>query len=116
MIKERIFKYILLYTTLIIGVWILLNVWTSLNYVISDNFEKLILNQLFFALALYMLYLTLKLYKGNVIVSGRKSVYSLYSPELATFEQDEIYDHADAKGFIKLFALPAKVWGKLHKK
>jgi argininosuccinate synthase len=49
---------------------------------------------------------TLKLYKGNVIVQGRTSPYSLYSEELVTFEDDEgAYDQSDAEGFIKLNAL-----------
>jgi len=48
----------------------------------------------------------LKLYKGNVIVMGRTSPYSLYSEELVTFEDDEgAYDQSDAEGFIKLNAL-----------
>lgn len=47
----------------------------------------------------------LKLYKGNVTVTGRKSDNSLYSQELATFEEDSIYDQSDATGFIKLNAL-----------
>ena len=48
----------------------------------------------------------LKLYKGNIIVTGRKSQNSLYSEELVTFEDSEIdYDQSDAKGFIKLNAL-----------
>ena len=51
----------------------------------------------------------LKLYKGNCIVTGRRSPYSLYSEDFATFEEDAVYDQADAKGFINLFALPLKV-------
>jgi argininosuccinate synthase len=51
----------------------------------------------------------LKLYKGNCIISGRRSPYSLYSEDFATFEQDEVYNQADAKGFINLFGLPLKV-------
>jgi argininosuccinate synthase len=47
----------------------------------------------------------LKLYKGNVIVVGRKSPNSLYSLEHVTFEDDEVYDQRDAAGFIKLQAL-----------
>jgi argininosuccinate synthase len=47
----------------------------------------------------------LKLYKGNVIVEGRKSPYSLYSMEHVTFEEDTVYDQRDAEGFIKLNAL-----------
>lgn len=47
----------------------------------------------------------LKLYKGGVYPLGRKSPYSLYNPELATFEKDEVYNQADAAGFIKLHGL-----------
>ncbi len=47
----------------------------------------------------------LKLYKGNVIVEGRKSADSLYSMEHVTFEEDSVYDQRDAEGFIKLHAL-----------
>jgi argininosuccinate synthase len=47
----------------------------------------------------------LKLYKGNVIVEGRKSPDSLYSMEHVTFEEDTVYDQRDAEGFIKLNAL-----------
>ena len=50
----------------------------------------------------------LKIYKGNVIVEGRKSNESLYSSEMATFEKDEVYDQSDAEGFIKLNALRLK--------
>ena len=47
----------------------------------------------------------LKLYKGNVVVAGRKSDSSLYDPNMATFEQDTVYQQADADGFIRLNAL-----------
>ena len=47
----------------------------------------------------------LKLYKGNCMVTGRKSPQSLYRPEYATFEQDTVYHQKDAEGFIKLNAL-----------
>ena len=56
----------------------------------------------------------LKLYKGNVIVAGRDSKYSLYDPELSTFEKGGDYDQKDAKGFIKLFGLPAEVYARKH--
>ncbi|HEY8483551.1 MAG TPA: argininosuccinate synthase [Longimicrobiales bacterium] len=49
----------------------------------------------------------LKLYKGNVIVAGRWSPYSLYDQALASFGESD-YDHADAEGFIRLFALPTR--------
>lgn len=56
----------------------------------------------------------LKLYKGNCMVVGRKSPNSLYLPDLATFERDEVYDPTDATGFIKLQALRLKMrhWAK----
>ena len=47
----------------------------------------------------------LKLYKGNVIITGRQSDKSLYNPDLATFESDNIYSQKDSEGFIKLNAL-----------
>ena len=51
----------------------------------------------------------LKLYKGNVTVTGRKSDASLYDPEVVTFEEDDVYDQADAGGFIKLNALRLRI-------
>lgn len=51
----------------------------------------------------------LKLYKGNVIVAGRRSPYSLYREDYATFEADAVYDQKDADGFIKLNALRLKL-------
>jgi len=51
----------------------------------------------------------LKLYKGNVIPIGRKSPFSLYREDFATFGQDDVYDQSDAKGFITVFGLPMKV-------
>jgi argininosuccinate synthase len=47
----------------------------------------------------------LKLYKGNVIITGRKSPNSLYDADVVTFEEDNVYDQRDAEGFIKLNAL-----------
>jgi argininosuccinate synthase len=47
----------------------------------------------------------LKLYKGNTMITGRESSMSLYNPNLATFESDNIYSQKDAEGFIKLNAL-----------
>ena len=55
----------------------------------------------------------LKLYKGNIILSSVTSPYSLYSEEIATFDEDEVYDQTDSKGFINLFGLPIKVRAKL---
>ncbi len=51
----------------------------------------------------------LKLYKGNIIIAGRKSPYSLYREDLATFAEDTIYNQREAEGFINLFGLPSKV-------
>ena len=51
----------------------------------------------------------MKLYKGNCGVVGRKSPYSLYREDLATFGKDDVYDQSDAEGFINLFGLPLKV-------
>ena len=58
----------------------------------------------------------LKLYKGNIIPAGTTSPYSLYSEELATFGEDEIYDQKDSAGFIHLFGLPITVQAKLKQK
>ncbi len=51
----------------------------------------------------------MKLYKGNCIVVGRKSPYSLYSEDFATFEKDQVYNHMDATGFIRLNALRLRI-------
>ena len=55
----------------------------------------------------------LKLYKGNMINAGVTSPYSLYSEEVATFDEDHVYNQADSAGFINLFGLPIKVRAKL---
>lgn len=55
----------------------------------------------------------LKLYKGNVILAGRMSPYSLYREDYVTFDQDDVYNQADADGFIRLFGLPMKVGAML---
>ena len=57
----------------------------------------------------------LKLYKGNCIVVGRKSPYSLYREDYATFSKDEVYNQADAQGFINLFGLPLKIRALVEK-
>jgi len=54
----------------------------------------------------------LKLYKGNVIVEGRKSPNSLYDQDTVTFEADTVYNQRDAEGFIKLNALRFRLAGK----
>ncbi len=51
----------------------------------------------------------LKLYKGNIITVGRKSPFSLYREDFATFGQEDVYDQSDAEGFIHLYGLPLKV-------
>jgi len=51
----------------------------------------------------------MKLYKGNVMVTGRKSPNSLYDADIVTFEEDTVYDQEDAKGFIKLNALRLRI-------
>jgi len=56
-----------------------------------------------------------KLYKGNCSIVGRKSPHSLYHPELATFEREDVYNQKDAEGFIKINALRLKL-SKLKKK
>jgi len=58
----------------------------------------------------------IKLYKGTCLVVGRKSPKSLYRPDLATFEKEEVYNQKDAEGFINLFGLPLKVQAKLRGK
>jgi argininosuccinate synthase len=50
-----------------------------------------------------------KLYKGNIIIASIQSPYSLYSEEIATFGESDLYDHKDANGFIKLLGLPLKI-------
>ncbi len=51
----------------------------------------------------------LKLYKGNVIIAGRKSPFSLYREDYASFGEEDVYNQKDAHGFIQLFGLPLKV-------
>ncbi|MEF3192489.1 MAG: argininosuccinate synthase, partial [Campylobacterales bacterium] len=58
----------------------------------------------------------LKLYKGNVIVVGRKSPNTLFNPEYSTFEKDEVYNQKDAAGFIKLNALRFIIAGHANRK
>ena len=57
-----------------------------------------------------------KLYKGNIINAGVTSPFSLYDPEIATFDEDEVYNQADSAGFINLYGLPTKVYSKMKKK
>lgn len=55
----------------------------------------------------------LKLYKGHIMLVGRKSPYSLYREDYATFGEEDVYNQQDAEGFIKLFGLPMKVQAML---
>jgi argininosuccinate synthase len=50
-----------------------------------------------------------KLYKGSCTLAGRKSKRSLYRLDIATFEEDEVYNQKDAEGFIRLNALRLKI-------
>ena len=58
----------------------------------------------------------LKIYKGNIINAGVKSEHSLYSEEIATFGEEDVYNQYDAEGFINLFGLPIKVKALLDQK
>ncbi len=55
----------------------------------------------------------LKLYKGGLMLVGRRSPYSLYREDFATFGEEDVYNQQDAEGFIKLFGLPMKVQAML---
>lgn len=57
----------------------------------------------------------LKLFKGNAIVVGRKSKFSLYQTDLATYSEDDKFDQKLSKGFIDLWSLPYKIAGKVRK-
>jgi argininosuccinate synthase len=50
-----------------------------------------------------------KLYKGNVMLTGRKAPHGLYREDYASFDDEEVYNHKDAEGFIRLFGLPLKI-------
>ncbi len=58
----------------------------------------------------------IKLYKGNMIKAGAWGDYSLYSEEIATFGEDNVYNQADSAGFINLFGLPIKVQAQVNAK
>jgi argininosuccinate synthase len=53
--------------------------------------------------------ITLRLYKGSVAIAGRQSDNALYDERFVTFGEDDVYEQSDAAGFIRLFALPARV-------
>jgi argininosuccinate synthase len=57
----------------------------------------------------------MKIYKGNVSVAGRRSSFSLYQKDLATFEEDKVYNQKDATGFIRLNALRLAVKGLVER-
>lgn len=54
----------------------------------------------------------LKLFKGNATIVGRKSDTSLYSPDLATYGAEDVFDHKAAEGFIYVWGLPTRVWSE----
>ena len=56
----------------------------------------------------------LKLYKGNIIVAGLTSPYSLHSTDFATFDGDEVFDQKDSSGFLKVHGLPEKIMASLR--
>lgn len=58
----------------------------------------------------------LKLWQGHCLPVGRKSPFSLYHEDLATFGKDQVYNQKDSEGFIKLFGLPQQVWNMVNKK
>ena len=58
----------------------------------------------------------LKLYKGNMINAGVCSPYSLYDADMATFDEDDVYDQKDSAGFINLYGLPIEVMANMRDK
>lgn len=56
----------------------------------------------------------IKLHKGNIIVSGRKSTTSLYNLDLATYKENDQFDHQAAEGFIKLWGLSTKIFSMVN--
>jgi argininosuccinate synthase len=57
----------------------------------------------------------LQLYKGNIIPAGVSSPYSLYNASIASFTTGDLYNHADAKGFVRLYGLPVLVRAMMEK-
>ena len=55
-----------------------------------------------------------RLYKGQAVVRGMKSVDSIYSHNLATYSEGDAFDHSAAVGFIKIWGLPIKTWRQVH--
>jgi argininosuccinate synthase len=58
----------------------------------------------------------LKLYKGNCVTVGRRSDHTLYDPDYATFEGEDVYNQKDADGFIRLNALRLKIASLMRRK
>ncbi|HEY3317315.1 MAG TPA: argininosuccinate synthase [Coriobacteriia bacterium] len=58
----------------------------------------------------------LRFFKGSCVVVGRRSEYSLYDYDLATYDATDTFDHKAAKGFIDLWGLPTKVWARQRRK
>ncbi|HUI64623.1 MAG TPA: argininosuccinate synthase [Bacteroidota bacterium] len=56
-----------------------------------------------------------KLYKGNLGVAGRKSIFSLYNPKLATYTEEDQFDHKASEGFIAIYGLPVKTFHQVQK-
>jgi argininosuccinate synthase len=56
-----------------------------------------------------------KLFKGNVIIAGRTSERSLYSPALATYTKEDAFDHTASAGFIKIYGLPVKTYHQVNR-
>jgi argininosuccinate synthase len=97
---------------------------TTLNYkdILAGKYAELVYNGQWFTPLRYAMdafidsiqtrvagTVRLKLYKGNIIIAGRKSPFSLYREDLATFAEDAVYNQKEAEGFINLFGLPNKV-------
>jgi argininosuccinate synthase len=56
----------------------------------------------------------LRLYKGNVAIAGRQSVHSLYNAKLATYTEEDTFDHMASEGFIKIYGLPVKTYHQVE--
>ncbi|HJX03917.1 MAG TPA: argininosuccinate synthase [Dehalococcoidia bacterium] len=56
----------------------------------------------------------LKLHKGNCIVVGRKSAYSIYDHQMATYDKGDLFDHSASPGFIHIWGLPVRIQGKVQ--
>lgn len=55
-----------------------------------------------------------KLYRGSMVIAGRKSVHSLYNAKLATYTEEDTFDHKASEGFIKIFGLPVKTYNQVN--